>query len=929
MNKRHQGYSALILGAFVCLLLVLSGCARRGVNLALLESAKNVHEAAGDASNYGRPVRIQGVVTYYDPEWRLLFLQDASGGFFLNANENVANVKPGKLLEVSGKLAPSNIGIEDPEFRVLGDAPFPAPQALPNSSVDPTKLRLSQWVHVEGTIHAAWYEDGRLTLNIADGKQRARVRVLNRKQLRPIDLIGSKVKVAGVSAIATDDKGEPAGIQVLVSSVDDFQFDGKKIGNPFTTSPEPFSAALKQNAGTLVHLAGTVVEQKPGGVLFLSDGSSKVAAKLVDDSQLAPGDPAELVGFTSASHDYEIEDAIVRIVAPRLTLEDSHQNGTLRTLRELKSLTVEAASKNVSVDVTGTITFLDPSWSILFLQDKTAAAYVDIHSVNVEAHLGDVVRVQGFSAPGEYAPIITKPTITFLHKGSLPKPLQLSLQALSSGKFDSSLVEIHGVVHSVQLQSQHTFKLSIDGHNFAVEFPIMANTSKIQDQLLDAEVRVNAVCGAVFNEKRQLVGLKFFAPNVESVKIVESASIGSELKVRPIVTLLRFDPQNLSVHHVRIRGSVTLQDSDAGFYVQDSSAAIYVMPEQKTQLHAGEVVEVSGFPVADAEGPYLEDAVVSDLKKTSEVQPVKLDASELTTGLYGSQLVKVDGELLERTTGPQQEAMILRAGQLDLRVRLRGVKVAEEIRTGSLLEVTGILQAESWRDHHSFRIALRSPADVRVVSAASWWTAEHTVRVLTLAIIAILVVLLWVSYQAYRARTHEARHDPLTGLQNRGAALEYLERQLARAIREGSSIGIILADVDHFKRINDTFGHQAGDAVLEKIAVLLSADLRPYDLVGRYGGEEFLIIVPACDTRTAKEIAERIRSRIMEEQFFPTIPAESLPVTCSFGLAVANGASWDVDSILDSADRALYAAKNAGRNRVVFANSSFKKINPR
>ncbi len=148
-------------------------------------------------------------------------------------------------------------------------------------------------------------------------------------------------------------------------------------------------------------------------------------------------------------------------------------------------------------------------------------------------------------------------------------------------------------------------------------------------------------------------------------------------------------------------------------------------------------------------------------------------------------------------------------------------------------------------------------------------------------------------------------------------------------MREGSSIGIILADVDHFKRINDTFGHQAGDVVLGKIAVLLSADLRPYDLVGRYGGEEFLIIVPACDMRTAKEISERIRTKIMEERFFPTIPADFLPITCSFGLAVANGTSWDVDSILDSADRALYAAKNSGRNRVVVANSPINKINPR
>jgi diguanylate cyclase (GGDEF)-like protein len=128
--------------------------------------------------------------------------------------------------------------------------------------------------------------------------------------------------------------------------------------------------------------------------------------------------------------------------------------------------------------------------------------------------------------------------------------------------------------------------------------------------------------------------------------------------------------------------------------------------------------------------------------------------------------------------------------------------------------------------------------------------------------------------------------------------------------------------VDHFKNINDTQGHLAGDAVLKKIAMLLSVDLRPYDAVGRYGGEEFLIVVPNCDASVARDIAERIRLAIMQERFAPLLPEESLPVTCSFGIAIANGKSWSVDAILASADKALYAAKNLGRNKVVLAEIS-------
>ena len=292
----------------------------------------------------------------------------------------------------------------------------------------------------------------------------------------------------------------------------------------------------------------------------------------------------------------------------------------------------------------------------------------------------------------------------------------------------------------------------------------------------------------------------------------------------------------------------------------------------------------------------------------------------MSAGSYDSQLVRVEGKLLERIGGTDQTVLILQSGQTVLRARLRSGDLPVRIRQGSLLEVTGILQKEDQTTPATYRIALRSGQDIRVLQAASWWTPGHTVRASVAAVMLILVAMLWVLVSAYRVRTHQAKHDSLTGLQNRNATLEYLERQMARAIREQSSIGIILADVDYFKKINDTHGHLAGDAVLRRIGTILNTDLRPYDAVGRYGGEEFLIIVPNCDATMANEVAERIRLRIQEDKFSPTIPAQSLPVTCSFGIAIASDALWTVDSLLHSADCALYEAKNSGRNKAVLAN---------
>jgi len=906
-------------------LLVITGCAYRPNRNHVLENAERVRLAALNTKNYGTPIKLDAVVTYYDPEWHLLFVQDTSGGLFLNLKEPVAGLGTGIRVVVEGKLASPSIGIEDPQFQLIGSAPLPVPQTLPSAG-NPNQMRLSQWVRVQGTVRLASIEDGRLTLMIVDGDKRTQVRVRDRKKVAPFSLVGAKVKFNGVSAAAVDDKGNWKGTQVFIDSVDDLKIETWPV-YAFDIKPDSFATILESHQPIrIVHLSGTVAGQTSGHILSLTDGSKTVKALLADSSQFVSGDCVELIGFTSLSTEYQIEDAIVRMIAPRQALDESRIIGALHTVRELKSLSVEAAVKQIPLDVTAKVTFVDPSASILFIQDATAGAYVDIHNQVIDVSPGDLVNVKGVSNPGEYAPIISRPEIKVLAHGKLPKPPTLSLQALASGNSDGGWVQVSGIVRSVQrLQNQHTFKLAIGGNSFPVQFPWTLDTSDLGNKLLDAQVRVSAVCGTIFNEKRQLVGIRFFVPNAESVQIMEPAPVEAANIVRPVVTLLRFDPLNLSMHRVKIRGVVTLQDKNLNFYLQDSTAGIYVVADQKISLQPGQVVEVLGFAMADPEGPFLDDASVVPVSLNESIVPATVAAEEMSAGSYSSQLVRVEGKLLERIGGPEQSVLILQSGQVMLRARLKSGDLPAGIRQGSLLEVTGILQKEDQTSPRSYRIALRSGDDIRVLHAASWWTPGHTARASVVAVIAILVAMLWVVVGAYRIRTHQARHDSLTGLQNRNSTLEYLERQMARAVREQSSIGIILADVDYFKKINDTNGHLAGDAVLRRIAVILNADLRPYDAVGRYGGEEFLIVVPNCNADRAREVAERIRLRIQEDKFAPTLPAQSLPVTCSFGIAIASDASWTVDSLLHSADCALYESKNSGRNKTVLANDRFNR----
>ena len=158
-----------------------------------------------------------------------------------------------------------------------------------------------------------------------------------------------------------------------------------------------------------------------------------------------------------------------------------------------------------------------------------------------------------------------------------------------------------------------------------------------------------------------------------------------------------------------------------------------------------------------------------------------------------------------------------------------------------------------------------------------------------------------------------ADHDGLTGVLNRRAIRDLLRKELARCRREKGTLGVILADVDHFKKINDRFGHGAGDAVLVAAMQRISSALRIYDVVGRYGGEEFLVIAPGCDLDLAEKLAERIRVAVSETPV--DIGDETASITMSLGVTLGTSES-DPEFLVALADTAMYQAKRKGRNRV-------------
>jgi diguanylate cyclase (GGDEF)-like protein len=180
-----------------------------------------------------------------------------------------------------------------------------------------------------------------------------------------------------------------------------------------------------------------------------------------------------------------------------------------------------------------------------------------------------------------------------------------------------------------------------------------------------------------------------------------------------------------------------------------------------------------------------------------------------------------------------------------------------------------------------------------------------------------IIELQSVLLDAQRILEDRASHDPLTGLENRTQALEALDRELVRSKREGGVVTVLMADLDHFKDVNDGFGHMAGDAVLRESGRRMRATLRPYDIIGRYGGEEFVVVLPGCDAASVRGLADRVRASIGDE---PVDTSEGVVrVTISIGTATSAIVGTTRDELIRAADAALYRAKADGRDRVAHA----------
>ena len=431
------------------------------------------------------------------------------------------------------------------------------------------------------------------------------------------------------------------------------------------------------------------------------------------------------------------------------------QQSPITIASAVRDLLPEEAAKRLPVRLRGVATFVFDRHSC-FVQDNSAGIFVGNGVELPVLTPGDVVEVEGVSEPGEFAPIVHPLAARIVGRAELPQPLRVTYEELVTGREDSQWVEVSGLVRAAFTEpaTNRTLEIVTGGGRLTAFVPSL--TPSDLSILVDSEVRIKGVCGTWFNKQRQLFGVRLMVPHREDISVTVEAPTNALVKpVQPIGSLLRFTPKSQAYERrAKVRGTVIFHQAGRALFVEDDRHGLFVQTRQPGQLQPGDRVELLGFPARGNYTPILEDGVWQKLGSGPEPAPVPVNPDEALGGLQDSRLVSIEGRLLDRASENNESVLLLEADNHIFSARLESPQPRSSVvslENGSRLRLRGVCQIEvgdlwragpAWRAK-SFRILLRSPADIQVLQLPAWWTLTRLLWAVGILVAAVLASLAW------------------------------------------------------------------------------------------------------------------------------------------------------------------------------------------
>ena len=366
-------------------------------------------------------------------------------------------------------------------------------------------------------------------------------------------------------------------------------------------------------------------------------------------------------------------------------------SGDIVHLAQLKRLSDAEASSHKRVTVRAVVTYFDPDWHLLFVQDDTAAAFVNLADLEMQLRPGDLIDISGVSSLGDFAPVITHPKLGFVGRAPLPTPFRADLLDGNLPAADSKWCTFHGVVHTAQEQGPHTnLKVGAGPTEVTIQLPMLIHG----EDLIDQEISVTGVFGVLFNERRQAVGHQILVPSPEFLKVVDRE--GNRNSPTNIASLLRYTLDADERHSVTLKGTVVLKSAPDTIFIQDSSAGIKVRATGPVEVADGDRGLGPWIRDRGRLFPALEDAVVSREAQVDLPPPAQASAKAALRRRRRFHLCRHAWNVDRDSHRPNSTILVLNdKGTFFNAVGPFSAELSS-LRPGSEVEVRGVCQVLKW-----------------------------------------------------------------------------------------------------------------------------------------------------------------------------------------------------------------------------------------
>ena len=765
---------SLVTGVALCLAVLVTLLS----NSTILAAASSVVTNFNDF--YNRPLqsgegqrlfRIPAVVTYADPEWKILFLQDGARGCSVPPSFQPSGVGPGDMVLVQGSqsalpAARDALWLSDTDIRPLGRGELPKPVPVDAAGLFATENAFRR-MEAKGTVRAV-YDYGRLRLTVVIDKQRFAVWVGRHRPADLDHLRDAQVTIRGVCNHRPEPDGK-LGVDILTSDFRSLQIDRAGPADSFGAKLIAISDILTSppaNEPQRVHVKGAVLEQKRGESLLIRDATGQLLIRTLQRLSLAKEDVVEVIGFpVDMAGKRVLEDAEFRVVEASRARDvtAAQADPALPVLTSIKSvldLNREQARHHYPVKLRGVVTCCNLTLEAVFLQDGDDGIYVELGSLKVNLKAGHVVELQGYTLPGGVLSMLAPIKIDILGETNLPAAKPMTFQDGSTGAYDSRRVEIRGAVQSVG-KDEENFLLDIlgtDGRFRSCWMPRLPGYT-LPSNLSNSVVLVRGVCMVDVSPLGRFQGLSLAIASTNDLEILKPAPEDPfELPTQGIGDVERFLPPNVATRLIKVRGVVTLSRPGRAMYVQDSTGGILVQTYLTNRVEVGDQVEVIGFRAQGKFTPVLQYATFAVVRsKVPMPDPAALPAAVVLAGT-NNMLVQIEARLLDDVPATFAPEFHLGDGQVLFTAAIepsQSMRRYPSYRAGSLLRVTGIadLRGDDETERpNSLRLLMRDQTDVKVLRKPTWFTAKRMYTLAGLLVLAGAASMGWVVALRRRVR---------------------------------------------------------------------------------------------------------------------------------------------------------------------------------